>query len=85
MARYKTIHEVPRGLRSLNGAPLTLQQINKVLSEAELAAKKDGSDFAFHLGKAKQAFRDVHHLTPRGQWADGPGASGDAAGPQVTG
>lgn len=64
---YKTIHEVPRGLRFVNGAPLTLAQVNTLVSQAENGAKKDGSDFAARLGVAKQQFREQHDMVS-GHW-----------------
>lgn len=70
---YKTIHEVPRGLRFVNGAPLTLAQINAMVESANKSAKADGSDFAQQLGVAKQAFRDQHKMV-EGHWV----AGGDA-------
>lgn len=65
--QYKTIHEVPRGLRYVNGAPLTLAQINAIVGNATNVAKQDGSDFAAQLGMAKQKFRDAHEMRD-GHW-----------------
>jgi hypothetical protein len=64
---YKSIHEVPRGLRTVNGAQLTLAQINKLLEEVHSAAKGDGSDFAKLMGAARQKFRDSHVMA-KGLW-----------------
>lgn len=64
---YKTIHEVPRGLRFVNGAPLTLAQINELVADAAHNAKEDGSDFAANMGQARQRFRDAHDMR-NGHW-----------------
>lgn len=70
MANFKTIYEVPRGLRSINGVKLTLDQINSMVAEVQAASKTDGSDFAHHMGKAKQKFKDTHHIV-EGHWVVG--------------
>ena len=74
MITYKTIHEVPRGLRHVNGAPLTLAQINALVGEAQQQAAPDGSDFAARIGVAKQTFRDQHEMT-NGHWTKKGGAA----------
>ena len=71
--KYESIHDVPRGFLRINGAPLTLDQINALITEVEEASQEDGSDFAKNLGLAKQRFRDSHDMV-EGHWV----AGGDA-------
>ena len=67
--QFRTIHEVPKGLRKINGSALGLDQVNKLIAEVLAEAKPDGSDFSACLGRAQQRFVDSHAAV-NGQWAD---------------
>ncbi len=59
---YTTITDVPHAWRKLEGAPLSLEQINRIYGTraAELAEEKglDNPDY----GTAKVEFRETHEI-----------------------
>ena len=61
--RYQSIHEVPRAWRRLSGTPLSLDQIEALLDEAETA----DAEFAVAFGQAKRDFVESHTVR-NGQW-----------------
>lgn len=67
---YTEIYEAPAPWRMLNGAPLTVQQLNVIIAMAyELGTFGEGDPPPFNpaYGKARAAFRTTHRLE-HGLW-----------------
>lgn len=58
MSRYQSDKEVPRAHRRLEGATLSLVQIEEIVKEAEASAQP----FPIALFDAKEAFKQSHHI-----------------------
>jgi len=63
---YKSIHEVPKAWRSLDGWPLSLDQINEIVGQAN----ESKAVFAVALGEAKGRFKETHTVKD-GLWVVG--------------
>lgn len=61
--RYLSIHAVPRRWRSISGTPLSLDQVEGILTAAEAAVES----FAVALGNARRDFVNNNHVVA-GQW-----------------
>ena len=66
MARYRSLNHVPKSFRTLGGAPLTLEQVNSIIEQAEKGSTGP-EDFAASLGRAKKSFKDGHSIV-NGVW-----------------
>lgn len=67
MSNFKSLNYVPRFLRKLNGASLSMPQIDEILDKAN--ADADGpNDFARALGISRVAFKDKYEIS-NGIWA----------------
>lgn len=67
MAKYKSINEAPKGWRSIDGVPLSLDQMNEMIDGVEAVADPSGNDFTAELGIARRAFAATHKKVA-GQW-----------------
>lgn len=61
--RYQSIHQVPKRWRAIQGTPLSLDQIDSVLTEAESSKKP----FAVAFGEARRSFLK-QHAAASGRW-----------------
>ena len=62
---YKSIHEVPKAWRRLDGWPLSLDQINTIVDQAN----ESDEGFSVALGNAKGAFKKTHNVV-NGIWLE---------------
>ncbi len=64
MSNFKNLNHVPKMLRKLYGAPLTMAQIDEIIDKAN-ADSKGANDFARALGQSRVAFMEKYELSGR--------------------
>lgn len=66
MSNFKSLNYVPKMLRKLNGAVLTMAQIDEIIDKAN-ADSAGANDFSRSLGLSRVAFIEKHELSA-GHW-----------------